>query len=153
MPEPDSEWFFPVFVVGWLAISGALSLIGGWHHLAERFASDAPLDGERFRFRSGSIGWTLFPVGYGNCLFATVGSKGFALSMLIFFRFLHPRLVIPWSAVERCENVRFFFIKHVAVYIAGFNRRRLLFSGSLGRKILEEWTKSSGASLPKSTPS
>jgi len=145
VPSPDSEWFIPAFVVFWLAICGALSLMGGWHQLAERFKSDELVDGERFRFRSGAIGWAAFPVSYGSCLFATVGSKGFALSILFPFRFLHPRLVIPWSAVERCEHVRFWFMKHVAVHVAGFNRR-LLFGGGLGSKILEAWTQSRQAS-------
>ena len=54
------------------------------------------------------------------------------------FRFLHPRLVIPWSAIERCEHVRFWFMQQVAVHVAGFSRR-LLFRGGLGNKILEAW--------------
>ena len=140
MPFPDSAWFLPAFVVFWLAICGVLSLIGGWYHLGERFKSDEPIDGERFRFRTGAVGRDAFPVNYGNCLFATVGAKGFALSVLFLFRFLHPRLVIPWSAVERCEHVRFWFMKPVAVHVAGFNRR-LLFRGDLGGKILETWTQ------------
>ena len=145
MPSPDSAWFLPAFVVFWLAICGVLSLMGGWYHLSEKFKSDAPIDGERFRFRSGVIGWGAFPVNYGGCLFATVGTKGFALSVLFPFRFLHPRLVIPWSAVERCEHVRFWFMKRVTVHVAGFNRR-LLFGGGLGSRILEAWTQSRRAS-------
>src|SRR5436309_2138190 len=76
MPTPDSEWFFPAFVLFWLAMSGGLSLMGGWYRLAEKFKSDEPIDGERFRFRSGAIGWGALPVSYGSCLFATVGAKG-----------------------------------------------------------------------------
>jgi len=141
MPSPDSEWFLPAFVVFWFAICGGLSVIGGWYQLGERFKSDEPLDGERFRFRSAAIGWCGLPVSYGSCLFATVGSEGIALSILFLFRFLHPRLVIRWSAVERCENVRFWLMNRVAVYVAGFNRR-LLFGGTLGSKILETWNES-----------
>ena len=145
VPFPDSVWFLPAFVVFWLAICGVLSLLSGWYHLAERFKSDELIDGERFRFRSGSIGWGTFPVNYGGCLFATVGPKGFALSVLFPFRFLHPRLVIPWSAVERCEHVRSWFVKRVAVHITGFNRR-LLFGGGFGSRILQAWTQSRRAS-------
>lgn len=141
LPSPDSAWFLPAFVIFFMAICGALSLMGGWYRLGESFKSDAPIDGERFRFRSGAIGRGAFPVNYGGCLFATVGPKGFALSVLFPFRFLHPRLVIPWSAVERCEHVRFWLTKRVAVQVAGFNRR-LLFGGSLGSSILEAWTRS-----------
>lgn len=140
MPAPDSEWFFPAFVVFWLAICGVLSIVGGWRELAERFKSDAPVEGERFRFRSGAMGSGLFPVSYGGCLFATVGPKGFALSILFLFRFLHPRLVVPWSAVERCEPVKFWFMNYIAVHIVGFGRR-ILFDGNLGKKVLETWTQ------------
>lgn len=145
MPTPDFQWFFPAFVMFWLAICGALSLIGGWYELSHRFKNNETIDGERFRFRSGVIGWRAFPVSYRSCLFATVGSKGVALSILFPFRFLHPRLVIPWSAVERCERVRFWFMNQVAIHVAGFNRR-LLFSGALGRKIFEVWTQARGRS-------
>ena len=140
---PDPVWFFPLFLVFWLAICAVISVISGWRELAERFASNAPIEGERFRFQSGSMGSGLFPVSYGGCLFVTVGRKGFALSILILFRFLHPRLVIPWTAVERCEPVRFWFMNHIAVHVAGF-RRRVLFSGSLGKKMLETWAQARG---------
>ena len=145
LPSPDSAWFLPAFVVFFMAICGALSLAGGWYRLGERFKSDASIDGERFRFRSAAIGWGMFPVSYGGCLFATVGPKGFALSVLFPFRFLHPRLVIPWSAVERCEPVKVWLSKRVAVQVAGFNRR-LLFGSTLGTSILEAWTRSRRAS-------
>jgi hypothetical protein len=49
--DADSEWFFPAFVVFWLAICGLRSVMGGWYQLAEKFKSDEPIDGERFRFR------------------------------------------------------------------------------------------------------
>jgi len=96
--------------------------------------------GEQFRFPSGSIGWRLFPVNYGNCLFVTVSQDGFALAIFLLIRFMHPRVVIPWSAVERCEPVKFRLVNYIAVYISGFNRR-LLLSGSLGKKILDTWAR------------
>lgn len=143
MPTPDSQWFVPAFVVFWLMICGLLSLLGGWYELAQRFKSADGFDGERFYFKSGAIGWRSFPVSYGSCLFATVGPRGIALSILLPFRFLHPPLLIPWSAVSRCERVRFWFMNQVAVQVTGFNRR-LLFGGALGRRIFEEWTRARG---------
>jgi hypothetical protein len=139
MPPPNSRWFLPAFVALWLVVCSGLSIMSGWHELAQRFKSDATVEGERFRFKSAAIGWRLFPVGYGGCLFATVGPRGIALSIMFPFRFLHPRLVIPWSVVERAESMRFWFRKHTAVYIAGFSRR-LLFDGNLGQHVLEAWS-------------
>jgi hypothetical protein len=145
VPPPDSQWVVPAFIVFWLMICGLLSLLGGWFELAQRFKSADGVDGEHFYFRSGAIGWRSFPVSYGGCLFATIGPKGIALSILFPFRFLHPRLVIPWSAVERCDRVKFLFINQFAVQLTGFNRR-LLFRGALGGRILEEWTRMRGQS-------
>jgi len=139
-PSLDTEWFFPAFVILWLAVLGILSIFGGWHEVAERFSNGKSLEGERFRFRSGAIGWKLFPVNYGNCLFATVGRDGFALSIFFLVRFMHPRLVIPWSAVDRCEAVKFWFVNYIGVHFTGFSRR-LLFRGSLGKKILDTWAR------------
>jgi hypothetical protein len=104
----------------WLAIAATLSLMGGWH---------------------GEIGWGVFPVSYGACLFVTVGPKAFSLSVLFIFRFLHPRLVIPWSAVERCERVKYWLMNRVAIYVEGFDRR-ILFPGVVGERILGAWTES-----------
>lgn len=145
MPAPNSEWFFPTLVVMWFAMIGGLSLIGGWHELAERFKNGETIEGERFRFRSGAIGWRVFPVSYGSCLFATVGPKAFKLSILLPFRLLHPPLVIPWTEVERCEATRMWFMKYVAVYVKDFGRC-LMFKGSLGNKLLSTWTQLSKVS-------
>jgi hypothetical protein len=138
MTPPAPEWFVPLFVLVWLAVSAALSLMGGWHALAERFESAEPLEGDRFRFRSGQLGYGAFPVNYGACLFVTVGRTGFSLSVLFVFRFLHPRLVIPWPAVARCERVKYWLMNRVAVHIEGFDRR-LLFKGVVGERILGAW--------------
>ncbi len=145
MANPNSEWLLPGLVIVWFAMCGLLSLMSGWCFLAGKFKSDESIEGERFYFRSGAIGWRGWPIEYRNCLFVTVGTKGLALSVLFPFRFLHPRLVIRWSAIERCENVKFWFIKHVVVHVAGFNRR-LLFRGDLGGKILAAWGELHGRS-------
>jgi len=137
---PDSGWFFPLFILMWLAISAALSLIGGWHALADRFASMESVEGDRYRFRTADIGWGPWPVSYGACLFLTVGPKAFSMSVLFVFRFLHPRLVIPWDAVERCDRVKFWLMNRVAVHVKGSNRR-ILFPGVVGERIFGAWTE------------
>ena len=133
--------FVPLFILVWLAVSATLSFFGGWHALAKRFRSDQPIDGERFRYRSGEVGWGQFPVSYRACLTLTVGPSGFSLAVLLAFRFLHPRLVIPWSAVERCERVKYWLTDRVAVSIEGSDRR-MLFRGAVGERIFGEWLQS-----------
>lgn len=145
MSHQTVAWLFPALLAWWLGICALMSLLGGWHYLAARFGSDAPIEGRRFRFQSAAIGWSVLPVHYRGCLFITIGRGAFALSVSFPFLILHPRLMIPWSAVQRCEYVQSLFGKRVAVFIAGFNRR-LLFRGSLGEIIFETWSRSRNAS-------
>ena len=111
------EWFFPLFAVMWLAISGSLSGIGGWFSLARTLRALEPASGRRFRFVSGSMGAKIFPVSYGGCLFVTINSKGFGLALLFPFRFLSPPLFIPWSQVESVETRKFLFVDRTVVGI------------------------------------
>jgi len=137
MPPPDSGWFVPALAGIWLVVSGAASFASGWHELAKRFRSEVSIEGERFRFRQGAMGWPAFPVSYGF-LFATVGPRGFALSIFFLWRFLHPPLVIPWTEVDRCEPTRRWFRTYAVIHVKGFGRR-LMFPGSLGDKLLSTW--------------
>ena len=139
MLTPESPWLLSAFAVLWVATSAGVSLFSGWHELAERFKSSEPLEGQNFRFRSAELGWKWFPVGYRGILFATVSSQGLAISVFPLFGFMHPRLVIPWSAVDRCEEVRSWFGRQVAVHVRGFNRR-LMFPGTLGAEVLKSWS-------------
>jgi hypothetical protein len=72
------EWFVALFVLWWLFLTGLLAYLGGWTKLAGRFRADGPgvpVDGERFRFASGSLGRRAFPVSYGNCLRRVCGCR------------------------------------------------------------------------------
>jgi hypothetical protein len=152
VPAPDLTWFPLFFLALWLVACALLSFIGGWHELSQRFESTESLEGERFSFRSATIGWGAFPVSYRSSLFVTVGRRGMALSILFPFRFLHPRLVIPWSAIERCEPVRYWFTRHVAVHVIGF-RRKLLFRGAVGDRILQGWLQAGRGARPDTVDS
>ena len=136
--EPSFAACAAAFVLIWLAACAVISWAGGWHELACRFRSDEPLDGEDFRFRSCSIGSGLFPANYGHVLFITIGPSGLALSVLLPFRFMHPRLLIPWHAVEKCEKVKFWWRDAAALHSAGL---RLLFYGEVAEKLLAEWSR------------
>jgi len=140
MPPQDLAWIAPAFAVFWLVLTGALSHLSGWHELAKRFRSDDSIEGRRFRFRSAAIGWPYFPVSYGGSLFATVGPRGFTLSIFFLYRFLHPPLLIPWTEIERCEPTRRWLRTYTAISIKNF-RRRLMFPGGLGEKLLSTWNQ------------
>jgi len=132
----DLRWFLPLFIGGWLAITCLLSLLGGWHSLARKYRSTSRYSGKLFYFASMGLGRGFFPVGYGRCLFVRLNSDGLALSVFPLFRFFHPKLFIPWSAVSDCKRERFWFVNCTAVYVSE-PQTRLLFHGRLGREIYE----------------
>jgi hypothetical protein len=135
-PDLDLRWFFPLFMGGWLAISCLLSLIGGWHALAQKYRSTVSSSGKLFSFEALGLGRGFGPVSYRGCLFVRLDSAGIGLSIFPLFRFFHPRLFIPWSAVSDCKQERFFFMNCTAVYISE-PPVRMLFRGRLGRELYE----------------
>jgi len=132
----DLRWFFPLFIGGWLAISCFLSLIGGWHSLARKYRSTASSSGKLYSFASLGLGRGFGPVSYRSCLFVRFDAEGIALSVFPLFRFFHPRLFIPWSAVSDCKQERHWFMNFTAVYVSD-SPIRILFRGQLGREIYE----------------
>lgn len=143
--NPDSDisgiigWFLLLFSFAWIGTCAMISLAGGWHRLAQKYRSNSEPSGETVRFASMSIGTGLFPARYRRVLFVTVGSSGFGLSVVFFYRLLHPPLFIPWTDVEAVQAERKWFSRHVAVTLRGFDKR-LFFFGPAGRKILETFT-------------
>jgi hypothetical protein len=131
-PEFMQQWFLPVFVVGWIAVCGLLARLSGWTILAQRFGADGPMEGERFRFASGSLGREIFPVSYGHCLFVTVGSQGLGISLFLPFRVLSPPLVIPWAEVESMTEGRILFFDVVVLAVRD-SWVRLSLRGAAGR--------------------
>jgi hypothetical protein len=112
----EPQWFFPLFVVMWFTVCGLLAHLSGWRSLAGRYLAQSTVEGERFRFSSGSLGaipW--FPVSYSNCLFITVSKAGLGVSLLFLFRFLSPPLFVPWAQVESVQEKTGFFGRRAVV--------------------------------------
>jgi len=140
-PVPEAlqpQWFLPLFALMWLVITGLLSCIGGWASLARAFPARNEVDGERFRFRSGSLGRRYFPVRYGNCLFVTINQTGFRLSILFPFRFLSPPIYVPWDDVVAVEEKRLFFFRYYVLSIRD-HWSRISVRGAPGRSLKEQF--------------
>jgi hypothetical protein len=133
----DLRLFFPMlFIGGWLAICCLLSLIGGWHALARKYRSTTRSSGELFGFASLGLGRGFGPVSYRSCLFVQFDAAGIRLSIFPLFRFFHPRMCIPWSAVSDCKQERYWFMNCTAVYVSD-PPVRMRFLGRLGRELYE----------------
>ena len=124
----------------WLGICALLSVLSGWGGLASRFPASDSIQGDHFRFVSGSMGIPFFPVNYGNCLFVTVSEQGFRVAILFLFRFLTPPMFIPWVQVESAVKKRFLFVPYAAISIRG-NWATLSFYGKAGKRILDAYAK------------
>lgn len=143
-PAPEflePQWFVPLFVSMWIGITGLVSYISGWASLASTFNVRDDIDGERFRFCSGSLGWRYFPVSYGNCLFVTVNEVGFWLSILFIFRVLSPPFFVPWSKVVSVEERGVLFFKYYVLSIRD-HWSRVSVWGSAGRQLKERFDAS-----------
>jgi hypothetical protein len=151
MMQPQSQsgagWFllfsifFPVFFLSlWCGVCCLLSLTGGWYSLGSKYGSRRTIAGHHFHFASMSMGRSLLPVNYNGCLFITVGEEGIALSILFFFKPLHPPLLIPWSAIETCTRRKFWFFERAVITISN-PKQQMAFDGKASRAILICWDK------------
>jgi hypothetical protein len=149
-PSPEllePQWFFPLFALLWVTITGLLAILGGWASLATYFRAGGAVEGERFRFVSGSMGARFLPVHYGNCLFVTVNETGFRLSIFFPFRLLSPPLFIPWNAVASVALKRFLFFRYVVVHLRD-QWPRISIRGGAGQRIEQAYRRISGSNVP-----
>jgi hypothetical protein len=127
MSEP--QWLFLFFIVAWFSLSALLSWLAGWPILTTRFlAKQIDLDGQRFRFVSGSVGrlkW--LPVSYRSCLFFTVTDRGFLLSLSFPFNIFSRPLFIPWREVESVTEKRLWFFDRAIIRICDFSVRIIVY--------------------------
>jgi len=84
-----------LLVIAWLFACAMISLMGGWHRLAEKFHATSEIHDEKICFASMAIGTGLFPASYRRVLFVTVGPAGIGLSVIFPYRLLLPPLFIP----------------------------------------------------------
>lgn len=127
------------FPVMWLGITGLLSVLGGWRELAASFdAGPLPREGRPIgRWATGGVKRVLFPVSYSNCLNVTLFQDGFGVAVARPFRFMHPPLFIPWTAVRDCEEGGAFWrYARITLHTSGV---RILIGGRAGRELLEQW--------------
>jgi hypothetical protein len=85
------------FVLLWLVVGAAVSLIGGWHSLAKRYRTQEAFTGAERRMQSARMRWL---TNYNGILTLGVNREGFYLATVFLFRFMHPPMLIPWSEIS-----------------------------------------------------
>ena len=86
----------PGVIVGWFAIVGLLSWLGGWSRLARIYRDEMSelTDGHTWRMQSVSLrGWC----GYNNCVSIEATAKGLKISPWFIMRPGHPPLFLPFD--------------------------------------------------------
>ena len=81
----------------WLLVGTIISLVSGWYSLAKVYRTTSAFDGAKWRMQSGRMRWF---VGYNNVLTIGASQQGLYLSVMFFFRFMHPPLLVPWSEIK-----------------------------------------------------
>jgi hypothetical protein len=113
------QWFPVLFGGAWLGLSALLSVMGGWHSLAQSYPvpNDFALtSADRFRFKSIQMReHTLLPVNYSNCVTLGVTVRGLYLTPMFMFRFMHAPVLIPWSEITDWDEGGFFWFKWLEV--------------------------------------
>ncbi len=138
--ELGPQWFLPLFALAWGVIMALLSFKGGWHALAKLYPAQSQTPGESFWFTSMALGVGRAPVTYSNVLFIDLSPEGIGISILLPFRIFHPRLLIPWMAVDDCKSEKFWLGTYTAVYLSK-PKTRLLFGRRLGKRVNEYWKR------------
>jgi hypothetical protein len=130
---------FPVMFVGfWCAVCYLVAFVSGWRRLAAHYATDAPITGQRFRFRSAKAGFVRFR----STLNLAAAPDGLHLWLLAPFRVGAPHLLVPWHDVAAAPTQEWMF-KRVALTFA----REPGISFQIGRTLGEEIAAASQGAL------
>jgi hypothetical protein len=89
-------WLLPLIVCVWFAICIVAAWVGGWARLAQSYRAAYRPEGRKFRMQSVGFDWA----NYGNCVTILVSRDGLYLAVWPLFRFSHPPLLLPWSALQ-----------------------------------------------------
>src|SRR5262245_35695457 len=103
-----------LFVVAFFCvILATLAQLGGWSAVAAQYRSDQWPDGQTFRRQFTRFNW----VEYNGCVTIRVCSEGLGISLWPLFRFSHPSLFIPWSALHVITMCDRWYGRYVTVLV------------------------------------
>lgn len=124
---------FPAMILGWVLISGLVSLIGGWFNLARKYPipNDTGTVLDRFTWRSLNLNYLC---AYSSCIIITFTNLGIILQPILLFRFLHKPIFIRWGDISNLENVSGILKSIRIVFYLG--KTRIALFGEAAKRIL-----------------
>jgi hypothetical protein len=94
------DWTFALlFPVAWAGGTVLFAVVSGWRSLAEAYRFDGAFDGQRWGWKSATVG----SVNYDSCLTFGAARDGLYIRPHWLFRLGHAPLFIPWSDVQVAE--------------------------------------------------
>lgn len=91
----------------WCGAVWLVGTLGGWRDLARAFPASESAREDAIRFSGASLmlGRGLVPLGsYRNAVTVTIEPSGLGFRTMFLFRFGHPAIKVPWSAVKGYQN-------------------------------------------------
>lgn len=112
------EWIIVVASVlpGILILGVTFSLLGwagGWRAVARIYPASGSPHGTRFGMQRCKFGW----VDYNGCMTMHVSAEGLRIAVWWIFRFGHPTLFIPWSALHVREVIENWWCRDIVLSI------------------------------------
>ncbi|PKL91794.1 MAG: hypothetical protein CVV21_07140 [Candidatus Goldiibacteriota bacterium HGW-Goldbacteria-1] len=93
-----TEYVFASFIVFWIVLSYLISLVSGWGTIAKYYRRPEGMMLTRAKGFLTSL--YLNRSSYKKSVYIRVDDLGMHLSVLLFFRFGHPPLFVPWSDIK-----------------------------------------------------
>jgi hypothetical protein len=131
-PDSDLIWIVPVFVIGWVLISGLIAVLGGWWNLARRFPSPdhQGMELEHFRWRSLGLNYI---TSYRSCVNITLTELGVVLKTMLLFSAFHKPIFFRWTDISDPKYIKGIFGTKRLVFYLG--RTRVAVGGSPAEQI------------------
>jgi hypothetical protein len=106
-PGWSAAGFVVYFAALWMGVGFLISMVSGWHSLAERYRTDRPFPTHKRWMQSAKM---RFSCGYNSILTLASDSEALYLGVLAPFRVGHPRLFVPWGNIRVEEPKRYLFL-------------------------------------------
>jgi hypothetical protein len=119
----------------WFGISGLLALLGDWWRLSKLFPDPDPPQAPLFGYPSGI---SMNSMNYRSCVTAVADEDGIHLRISLIFRFMHPPLLIPWSAIGSITQKKILFFTQYEAVVEPTGTK-ITFGRRTGKAVFEQW--------------
>ena len=111
---PEILYFFlPLVFIGiYPMVLFILSRLG-WAGLSKRYAYNNPFEGKGLCISGARINW----VNYNGVLSFKANEQGLYIVPIAIFKFFHPPVLIPWTAISKAKLQKILFIEQYKLSI------------------------------------